>query len=246
MGTLPDLLQPAFEPVVFEAPAPEPEAAAAAIPSSQEHSIWTTERFAEEQMRLLVQRLFFPGWPKAPRHVAVSAVDETTYTAEICMDVASFLSEQVPGSVCVVEANPRNPELESVFGLGNNTVQRDEMRSLRSCCQHISGRLWLAPLRVLIGESGYPSATWLERRLSDFRLEFDYSVLHAPAASSSTFASFLGHLSDGVALVLQANVTCRVAAQRAKEILQSANARVLGTVLSERTFPIPEGIYRRL
>jgi hypothetical protein len=29
-------------------------------------------------------------------------------------------------------------------------------------------------------------------------------------------------------------------------LLQAANARLLGTVLSERTFPIPERIYRKL
>jgi hypothetical protein len=31
-----------------------------------------------------------------------------------------------------------------------------------------------------------------------------------------------------------------------KDMLQATNTRLLGTVLSERTFPIPAGIYRRL
>ena len=31
-----------------------------------------------------------------------------------------------------------------------------------------------------------------------------------------------------------------------QEKLQAANARLLGTVLSERTFPIPETIYKKL
>jgi hypothetical protein len=29
-------------------------------------------------------------------------------------------------------------------------------------------------------------------------------------------------------------------------MLDAAQARILGTVLSDRSFPIPEGIYRRL
>jgi hypothetical protein len=53
-------------------------------------------------------------------------------------------------------------------------------------------------------------------------------------------------LNDGVALVIQADRTRRVTAQKAKEILQAANVKVLSTALSERTFPIPEAIYRNL
>jgi Mrp family chromosome partitioning ATPase len=56
----------------------------------------------------------------------------------------------------------------------------------------------------------------------------------------------MGRLKDGVALVIEAHRTRRVKAQKAKEILQAANLKVLGTVLSERTFPIPEAIYRNL
>jgi len=56
----------------------------------------------------------------------------------------------------------------------------------------------------------------------------------------------LGYLSDGVILVLEANSTRRAAAQRAVQVLHATNARLLGSVLSGRTFPIPEEIYRRL
>jgi Mrp family chromosome partitioning ATPase len=47
-------------------------------------------------------------------------------------------------------------------------------------------------------------------------------------------------------LVIEANYTRRSSAQKAKELLHAANVRVLGTILSGRTFPIPDGIYRRL
>jgi Mrp family chromosome partitioning ATPase len=53
-------------------------------------------------------------------------------------------------------------------------------------------------------------------------------------------------LADGVVLVLEANSTRRVTAKKAKQALEAANVRILGTVLNNRTFPIPEGLYRRL
>lgn len=244
MSTLLGLLQPVTEPEIVDA---RGMSAAHAQPPN-EPSASTVDEFGHEQIRLLVRQLFFPGWPKPPRHVAISAVDAKTYTAEICMRVAKVLSTQVAGSVCVIEANPHNPELEKVFSWGDRPVPvSDGLGSLRSSAQRISARLWLAPLRLLNGEAENSSpAQWLERRLLDFRLEFDYTILHAPPVGPYSETALLGHLSDGVALVLEANVTRRAAAQKAKERLQAANARVLGTVLSERTFPIPEAIYRRL
>jgi Mrp family chromosome partitioning ATPase len=56
----------------------------------------------------------------------------------------------------------------------------------------------------------------------------------------------LGHLVDGVALVLKANSSRRDSARDIIQLLQSSNVRVLGAVLNQRTFPIPERIYNRL
>jgi len=47
-------------------------------------------------------------------------------------------------------------------------------------------------------------------------------------------------------LVVEANLTRREVARKAKESLESANVRLLGAVLNNRTFPIPETIYRNI
>jgi hypothetical protein len=236
-------LRPLAEPEIFKVPAAEP-----AAPPHEEQAERTADRFSQEQIRMLVRQLFFSGAAKPARHVVFSPVDETTYVAEICMDVAKALADQVSGSVCVMEGNGHKPELETIFGSeGPASSPKDEFGFLRSSSQNVCGRLWLAPSRLLFGSNGNgKSPAWLQRRLSDFRLEFDYTILHAPSAVSYGEAAVLGHLSDGVVLVLEADATRRAAALTAKNTLQLANARVLGTVLTERTFPIPEGIYRRL
>jgi Mrp family chromosome partitioning ATPase len=56
----------------------------------------------------------------------------------------------------------------------------------------------------------------------------------------------LGELADGIILVLGANSTRKAAARKIKNTLEGSRSRILGTVLRERTFPIPEQIYRRL
>ena len=213
-----------------------------------ERALWNPDRFAEEQIRSLVRQVFFPGWPKSARQVVFSAV-EPMEIAGICLQVGQALSTQTPGSVCVVEANLH--ALES----GNVSVRKGCERvcdqegfgSLRNSSRQIACKLWRVPINVFLGENeNSPSAEWLCLRLKELRREFDYTVLHGPPAGLCSEAALLGHLSDGVVLVLEAHSTRRVAAQKVKQMLQATNTRLLGTVLNQRTFPIPEGIYKKL
>ena len=86
---------------------------------------------------------------------------------------------------------------------------------------------------------------WLSH-LAALRNEFEFAVIHGPTAGTSSEAALLGQLTDGIILVLGAHSTRRATARQIKETLEAAHCRILGTVLSQRTFPVPERIYRRL
>jgi hypothetical protein len=215
----------------------------------EERVLWDLEEFAEEQIRCLVRQVFFPGWPEPARQVVFTAVDRSTDISAICMQVAGALEMQTQGTVCVVEADRKVPGLVNGFvGTPSDPISVQEKSDpLRKSSRQISRRLWVVPLETFPGEieTGL-SADWLQGRLDQLRLDFDYTLVHAPAAGVSSEAALLGHLSDGVILVLEASSTRRLAAQRVQTMLQAADARLLGIVLSERTFPIPQRIYRRL
>jgi Mrp family chromosome partitioning ATPase len=83
-------------------------------------------------------------------------------------------------------------------------------------------------------------------RLSELRAEFDYVLLDVAALSDANDAVLLGSGTEGVVLVLKANSSRRESARNAIQDLQNAKARVLGAVLNQRTFPIPESIYKKL
>ena len=75
---------------------------------------------------------------------------------------------------------------------------------------------------------------------------FDYVLLDAAAAGLHRDVIVLGASVEAVVLVIDASTTRREVAKRTAETLQAARARLFGAVLTNRTFPIPEGIYRRL
>ncbi len=92
-----------------ERPQHEPESkpavtqTAIAIPAAEDTC--TVARFAQEQICGLIQRVFFPGWPKPSRQVVIASADVQTDTAGICARIAHEMANRLPGTVCAVEAD---------------------------------------------------------------------------------------------------------------------------------------------
>jgi len=82
--------------------------------------------------------------------------------------------------------------------------------------------------------------------VQELRDEFQYVLIDVPALNLYADAVAIGHIADGVVVVLHADSTRRESALRGLECLKDAGVEVLGAVLNRRTFPIPEFVYRRL
>jgi hypothetical protein len=210
----------------------------------EERAAWNTRLFGEEQIRSLVQQLFLRGGPRSPRQVVFSCVDESADVADICQQVGRSLSAEIAGSVCIVEVAAQRRCAESSFQIPISHIEG--LDCLRDTALCLSKNLWLMPWDVFLRDQKALSAGWVRTRLNELRLAFDYTIFQAPPAGQFNDPLLLGHLCDGVVLVLTASSTRRVAARRVKDRLYSANARLLGTVLNDRKFPIPDRIYKRL
>jgi hypothetical protein len=201
---------------------------------------------AEEQIHRLIHQVFFPGWPKPARQVVFQAVDEQTHIARVCAQVALAVAARVSGSVCAVDSNTAECDLEHLLLNRGNGNGRSEaaVHNGAVAVHEAGGKLWIVPRDQFLADQRGTALT-LHARMSELRRQFDYTLLRAPAGDSS-LGALLGQFSDGLILVVQAHVTRRAAVQKLKENLQASNVRVLGAVLSGRTFPIPETIYRKV
>jgi hypothetical protein len=241
MSTRPDFLEHALAGDIFETEVAEPQSTGV-----RESVPWNPDRFGDEQIRSLVRQVFLPGWPRPARQVVFCAVEDGD-VASICLRVSQALAAQIPGNVALVETHLPSTEGPEEYGRPTPVFRPAGFRPMRDSAQRISSHLWQVPREMFLGENEAGlSVEWLPGRLRELRLEFDYIVLHGPPAGLCSDAALLGYLSDGVILVLEANSTRRAAAQRAVQTMQATNVRLLGSVLNGRTFPIPEGIYRRL
>lgn len=235
-----------FEPLPQEKPFETPLAARNA--AIAEPAGWSEEQFAEEQLRSLVRQIFFPGWSKSAKQVVFAAVDSLTRIGPTCLQIAAALAAQTSGSICLIRGEGSPDSLTSYGGTAQDPPYvREKWESLRKSSRQVAEKVWAMPLTVFLdGCRGGHSAAWLHGRLEQLRLDFDYTLVAAPPAGSSSDAAVFGNLCDGVILLLEARSTRRLAAQKVKAMLHAANARLLGTILTERTFPIPERIYRNL
>ena len=202
---------------------------------------------AKEEIAELVQRLFFHGGHKVVSFSGIECDDRSSW---ICARAGESLASQADTSVCLVDANFGSPQqLHTHLDAGNRTGLAAALTTegpIRSFATPLSiGDLWLMPSGSAKGNlSRYAESC--RTRFAELRQEFGYVLISAPPLTRETEATLMGQLADGVVLIVEANQTRRESVRKAKEHLESAQVQLLGAVLDQRTFPIPEFLYRKL
>jgi hypothetical protein len=205
------------------------ESAFAKMKVSRSIPEWNRQKFGREQIRGLVRQVFLHNVPQPVRQVAFSAAGPEIEIDDICLLIGKALIEEREGEVAIVRTGPGVP-------------QRGQ-ESLKATAIPLERKLWLLQERQC---SGNLAATGeLYSYLAAVRAEFEYSIVLANPADSNAIVEG-ARFSDGLVLVLSALHTRRRAALQTKRALEEAGVRLLGTVLTDREFPIPNNLYRRL
>jgi Mrp family chromosome partitioning ATPase len=204
----------------------------------------------EEEIKL-VQRVFSGTAEDSPRVALFTGLENEARCAVTSARAAEILAARSDGPVCVVDANFQRPSLHEYFGVQNLKGLAEavvESGPIQNFAQQIpEPDLWFIPSGNASAQLRFPAMVdSLRVRIEELRQTFRYVVIHSGPLRLETSAMLLTRWTDGVVLVVEANATRRDAVRRIKEILDSAKVSVLGVVLNNRTFPIPEAIYRRL
>lgn len=209
------------------------------------------EGMARDEVTKLVHRLFLRPGTESPRQVIFTGTELGNGCTWICAHAGEILASQVNKSVCVVDCNLRSPSLhrefkvENDFGLSNSLLEDGPVRQFAR--QLSRKNLWLV-------SCGSPdenaqdllTSDRMRMRMSELRAEFDYVLMDVAPLNVCNHGTVLGGLSDGVVLVLKANSSRRDSTYEITQQLQASNVHMLGAVLNQRTFPIPERIYNLL
>jgi len=207
---------------------------------------------AEDEIAKLVRRVFVaPVAEIPPKIVAFCGVDEGAGCSWVCARAGEVLADQVPGNVCLVDANLRSPSLHGRFHVEKGRGFADAIKGTGRI-HDLVRRIGEGNLRLITAGSngkepnGALNPARLRARFSELRSEFDFTLVDTPPTSSYADAVLLGQLTDGVVLVVGSNLTRREPARAAKRAFEAARITLFGAVLNKRTYPIPEALYWKL
>jgi hypothetical protein len=188
----------------------------------------------------LMHQLFFPSATLRRTSILLATVDAPSKASTLGEKIAVNLAHFSGGMVGIIES--ASPSQQSPWeskglpvGFGRGLWQMYSSR--------IAERVWQIPMALLGHQPNEERGSTCDG-LKELRSAFDYFLLSA-AINDSGMPSVC-NLCDAAVLVITANVTRREAAVKAKEQLLRQGVTLLGTVLDQRTMPIPESIYRRL
>ena len=192
----------------------------------------------------LVQQVFLAAL-ESRRTVIFCGVDRESaaISSWICTQAAELLAGRVTGFVCIVDSNPESlsgtpSEVEkSVFDVHG----AGEANGFPGTLLKIRGNLWLSSDKAAAG-----ARSGMAARIEQLRKTFEYVLVDAPMVSGNSETPIFGRAADGVVMVLEAFSTRREAALKAKERIQASGGKLIGIVMNDRRFPIPEKLYRRL
>ena len=247
------LTEPVATPLTAVLPAVESAATASGpveLPASEPLQ-FNMESSQLAELAKVVQRVFLLPGGEYNHTVVFTSSDSGNGCSWICARVGELLASQVTGSVCLVDANLQSPTLHEQFGVPNHHGLSDALRqsgSIRGYVSQLSRRnLALVSCGSELKDAqSMVNSDRMRMRLNELRSEFEYVLIDCPSMSVSNEAISLGAAADGVVLVLKANTTRKERARGAVHDLQTAKVKVLGAVLNQRTFPIPDSIYNKL
>jgi len=189
-----------------------------------------------EQLQPLVNQLFLSTQSKGIRHVVVFGVESDQRLGAICEGMAQILASRTRAEIAVVQATA--------------DLQKGQQSSgdrIEGNARQVASGLWL--VKVDLGSDCWsiqghdPTGPANIRRL---HAEFDSTITHTPPLNQSSLGAVMGCFSDGVILVVRAGKTRRASALSSLQLLRRNKIRVLGVILDDRRFPIPQSLYDKL
>ena len=201
----------------------------------------------------LVHRIFSPaGAQCAPQVVLFSGLEDGHAASRISARCCEVLAEQGDGPVCAVDANLASPFLHSYFGVSNEKGMAEALCDSGPVNEFVhktkDSNLWVMPTGAANPQFDLSSREIAERlkdRMNELRVCFKYVLIHSPVYAGRRPAP-PGFGVDGLVLIVEANSTRRERAREVMEELRMLGTPILGVVLNNRTFPIPDAIYHKL
>jgi len=167
------------------------------------------------------------------------------------VNLSVVIAQDSKRSVLIIDCNLRKPAVDILLGLNiqkglsdiltGNAQINDTLiiTNIKNLTVLPAGRSVSNPTELLGSQK-------IKDLLTELRVRFDYIILDTPPVVPYADTRILGPLVDGVIIVVRTGKTRREVVLRTEETLKSTNTKLLGYILTDIKYYIPEYIHRHL
>ncbi len=175
---------------------------------------------------------------RAPQVVLVTSANAGEGKTSISVNLALALA-QCGSSVALVDCDLRKPniarllEIDNEHGISTYLTGNDRIEDVTHLYAH-QPNLWVIPSGPTPpNPAELLSSQSMEALISELRGRFKHIIIDSPPLLAVTDATILSTITDGAILVVESGVTPKKLVARARKVLDSARARVLGVALNK-------------
>jgi capsular exopolysaccharide synthesis family protein len=205
-----------------------------------------------EQYKILRTNILSMNKGKPPRTMVLTSSLHSEGKTVTALNLAFSLAQAVhKPKVLLIDADMRRGRVAKYLGVKQSVGLSDILLHKATIEQSLfsieyenlsfiaSGEVPDNPAELLASDA-------MKDFLSQVRTHYDFVLIDTPPIIAVTDSSLLGPLVDGVLMIIQAGRTQRGIVRRAEELLYQSHSKVLGHVLTNIEYHLPEYIYRYL
>lgn len=170
--------------------------------------------------------------------------------ATIVANLGIYLSEKVGYKVLVIDANLRTPEFHDTFHISDSPGLVDILEgkiSLEKATQYVNPNLAVLPTRkTLQNPISLLNSSEMIDLIKKAKEKYEIILVNYANLKNIKEACILSSYLDGIALIVNEGKTRRHVVKALLSPLERKKANLIGVILNNRTFVIPEMIYKRL
>ncbi|MDD5008078.1 MAG: CpsD/CapB family tyrosine-protein kinase [Syntrophorhabdaceae bacterium] len=204
-----------------------------------------------EQFRVISTHIFCPEREGKLKAVVITSSSNEEGKSVAAINLA-IVTAQISGKpTLLIDCNFRKPSIGSLMGISSEKGFGD-LLSGKSEAFDVTAASEINNLSMMPAGHVYGNPTELlnSQKIKDvlFELKSKYHriILDTPAVIPFADPRILSHIVDGTVLVVRAGKTRREVVARAEAVLKSVGANILGYVITDIEYHIPEYIHRHL
>ena len=215
-------------------------------------SYFDPKALISEQYKILRTNILSLNKGNPPRAIVITSSIHSEGKSVTTLNLAMSLAQAVhKPKVLVIDGDMRKGKIAKYLGIKHETGLSEFLQGkvqLNDCLFNIdienmafmaAGTVSHHPAELLQSEA-------MKDLIAQMRKRFDFVLIDTPPIISVTDSGIVGSMVDGVLMVVQAGRTQRGVIKRAEDLLYQSHCKVLGYVMSNIEYHLPEYIYRYL